>query len=158
MFPSMVLPPCMEIGCNGNVFWDTTNFSKNKIIFPLYLAGGLMWGSVMVYKCERWNASFNANDGKAQLVLEDHVACAYPVEPQYALANYRFHLSIHVTEDLESTMLTNGSGDSFSKKGHHLQCNSCMHSFKCTLDKSMCFKSYIFTAEGWQSRQMDFII
>lgn len=75
---------------------------------------------MIVYKCGNCNASFNGNDGCFLARLDDHIAAAYPVEPRHALTNYRFHLSIDVTEDLESTMLTNGSGDSFSKKNEQV--------------------------------------
>jgi hypothetical protein len=109
MFPNIVLPKCMERGCGGTLTRDRTNFSKNKTLFPVFVSGGLpMWGSVMVYRCECCNASFNGNDGCFLASLDDHIASTYPVEPRYALANYRFHLSIDLTEELESTMLTNG--------------------------------------------------
>ena len=125
MFPDIVLPKCMERGCAGTLLRDRTNFSKNKTLFPVFVSGGLpMWGSVMVYKCESCHASWNGNDGCFLAQLDDHIASAYPVEPRYALANYRFHLSIDLTEELESIMLSNGSGDAFSKRLHRSQCNS----------------------------------
>ena len=122
MFPGMVLPVCMEVGCNGTLSRDRSNFSKNKKLFPVFTADGMvMWGSYMMYKCQLCQSIFNANDGCFLSRLDDHVAASYPVEPRYALANYRFHLSVELTEDLRSTMLSNGSGDSFSAKLHHFQ-------------------------------------
>jgi hypothetical protein len=114
----------MEIGCGGILVHDRSNFSKNKKLFPVFTTGGIvMWGSFMIYKCLKCHSTFNGNDGCFLSRLDDDVAAAYPVEPRYALANYRFHLSTDLTNDLRSTLLSNGSGDSFSAKLHHYQGN-----------------------------------
>lgn len=150
MFPDIVLPACMEPGCDGKLSRDRTNFSKNKTLFPVFIPGGLpMWGSIMVYKCKKCSSSFNANDGCFLARLDDHISSAYPVEPRYALCNYRFHLSIDVTEDLESTMLTNGSGDSFSKKMHRSQCNKFKRVIRTYASKAHMCKMKGGTPDEW---------
>ena len=137
MFPGMQLPRCMEIGCGGILVHDRSNFSKNKKLFPVFTTGGIvMWGSFMTYKCLQCQTSFNGNDGCFLAKLDDDIADAYPVEPRYALANYRFHLSTDLTEDLRSTMLSNGSGDSFCAKLHHYQGHRFSHLVKTYASKA----------------------
>ncbi len=99
-----------------------------------------MWGSFMIYKCLVCHSAFNANDGCFLARLDDHISAAYPVEPRYALANYCFHLSFDLTEDLRSTMLTNGSGDSFSAKLHHAQGSRFSQLIRTYASKAKCSK------------------
>lgn len=122
MFRDFTMPKCMETGCSGDLVRERSNFSKNRKLFPVYISGGIpMWGSCMLYKCHRCKTLFSANDGCFLAKLDEDIASSYPVLARYALANYRFHLSVDVTEQLEWAMLTYGGGDSFSRQLHRSQ-------------------------------------
>ena len=123
MFEDFTMPTCMEKGCHGSLVRDRSNFSKNKTLFPVFTSmGGMpMWGSCMSYKCRACKTLFSANDGCFLAKLDDDIASAYPVAARYALSNYRFHLSMDLTEQLEWAMLTYGGGDSFSRQLHRSQ-------------------------------------
>jgi hypothetical protein len=79
---------------------------------------------------------FNGNDASLLATLDPHVAQEYPVVPRYALSNFRFHLSFDATDDLESEILTTGSGDNFMKKLHTRQGTSYTRMVSTYISKS----------------------
>jgi len=69
--------------CNKGVFLknDRTNFSKNKIIFPIFVIDGPpLWCMAMSMTCPccRWRV--NGNDGETLCQLPGFARASYPVE------------------------------------------------------------------------------
>jgi hypothetical protein len=109
-FPGIQLP-CPNSNCNGRLKKDRTNFSKNKVLFPIFaLDGPPSWAIVMKYKCPCCNQCTQGNSGELLSMLPPHVAALYPVEPKYALPTATSHLNKNVTVPMELLMPTYANG------------------------------------------------
>jgi hypothetical protein len=96
---------------------DRTNFSKNKLLFPIFgLEGKTAWGMVMSMTCPKCKTRINANDGAVLASIPSYAATAYPVQSNFALSNKNCHLGRSATDvfDLLS-MPIYGNGDLCSR-------------------------------------------
>ena len=119
-FPNLPLPcPLCKSNDAGptlgpTLVHDRTNFSKNRLLFPLWNKSGLpSWCIVMHYKCEKCQSRFQGNDGRILANLPEYASGSYPVLPRYASGT--FHLHQDLTDDLESVMRTYGNAKMFSE-------------------------------------------
>mgnify|MGYP007080245424 CR=1 FL=1 len=99
--------------CCGTVLRnERSNFSKNKILFPLFgLEGPPMWCIVRPMSCRSCKYRGAANVGEVLCQLPPHVRAAYPVETKYALGNKNSHLSQSATGVMDLLMPTYGNGE-----------------------------------------------
>jgi len=102
--------------CHGaNLVNDRTNFSKNKLLFPIFgIEGPPTWCMVMSMTCPRCKRRHMANDGKILSQIPAHAAVAYPVESKYALAK-NCHISREATQVFDVLMTTYDNGDLCSR-------------------------------------------
>jgi hypothetical protein len=71
---------------------DRTNFSKKKLLFPIWSNSGLpTWCVLMNYKCEHCKTCYAANNGRLLSLLPSDVSSAYPVLPRYAAGQFHPH-------------------------------------------------------------------
>jgi hypothetical protein len=105
--------PCPS--CNkGNLQHDRSSFSHNGTIFPVLMkSGDTMWGSVMWYECPECKKRWAGNDQEVLGALTERVSQSYPVEPRYATGS--FHLSVDVSDDVDSLMKTYGNGNMLAR-------------------------------------------
>ena len=108
---------CPEINCDGRLCGDRTNFSKNKLLFPIYEVTGVpSWAMVMSMKCSCCNRRYNANDGQILAGIPAHIVSAYPVEHRFALANRNCHVGRTSTANvIDLLMTTYANGDLCSR-------------------------------------------
>jgi len=110
----------LDIKCPGcqraNLLNDRTNYSKNKVLFPIFnLHGAPSWCMVMSMTCPCCRRRYASNDGAILVQIPQYAALAYPVESKYALPNKNCHLGRSVTDILDMLMPTYGNGDLCSR-------------------------------------------
>ena len=103
--------------CNKhNLANDRTNFSKNKLLFPIFgIDGPPQWCMVMHLHCPRCKQRYKSNDSEILWRLPAHVACQYPVDSRYAGSNKISHVSRTATDMFDLLMPTYGNGDLCSR-------------------------------------------
>ena len=110
--------PCTK--CDRGVLKnDRTNFSKNRVLFPMFgLDGAPMWCMVMSLTCPccRWRV--NANSCEVLCNLPAYARMAYPVDTKYAL-NKHSHIGRSATDVMDLLMPTYGNGDLCSRLLHN---------------------------------------
>ena len=95
---------------------DRTNFSKNKILFPIFvMEGPPLWCMVMSMTCPACKYRVDSNSGEILKDLPAHMRSSYPVEPKYAFNNRNCHLGRTATETFDLLMTTYGNGDLCSR-------------------------------------------
>ena len=95
---------------------DRTNYSKNKILFPIFgLDGAPQWAMVQSMTCSCCNARIPANSDEILCKLPAYARNTYPVESKYALENKNSHLAKSVTNVMDLLMPTYGNGDLISR-------------------------------------------
>ena len=106
--------PCLR--CNHGVLKnDRTNFSKNKILFPIFVIDGPPhWCMVQSMVCTRCKWRVNANNGELLASLPAYARQAYPVETKYAI-NKNSHIGRSATDVMDLLMPTYGNGDLCSR-------------------------------------------
>jgi len=113
----------LEIKCphcrNGVLQNDRTNFSKNKLLFPMFVIDGPpMWAMVMSMTCPCCRHRVNANASEILCNLPAYARAGYPVESKYAL-NKNSHLGVSATTVFDLLIPTYGNGDLCSRLLHH---------------------------------------
>jgi hypothetical protein len=105
-------PSCNQASlCN-----DRTNFSKNKLLFPIYtLQGAPQWCMVMSMTCPSCKSRHNANDAVILSRLPAYAMLAYPVDTRYALLCRNSHLGRDATNVFDQILPTYGNGDLCSR-------------------------------------------
>ena len=104
--------PC----CDGVMVNKRTNYSKNKILFPIFgIDGPPQWCMVQHMECSSCGAKFSANEAPILAGLPPYAAQAYPVETKYALSDKRSHLARSVTDILDLIMVTYTNGELCSR-------------------------------------------
>ena len=102
-------------GCNGHLINQRSNFSKNKILFPVFgLDGPPLWCIVRTLKCADCLTVYKANSGEILAQLPAYAAASYPVEPKYALSK-NSHLHKSATNVFDFLLTTYGNGDLCSR-------------------------------------------
>ena len=108
-------------GCRNSLSSDRSNFSKNKILFPMFrINGPPSWAIIQSMTCRCCRGRCAANDGRTLVQLPQHAALSYPVESKCALTNKNSHLGRCATDMLDMLMPTCGNGDLCSR----LLCNA----------------------------------
>lgn len=100
--------------CNQGVFLknDRTNFSKNKILFPIFVIDGPpLWCMIMSMTCPCCHWRVNTNDGEILCQLPGYARASYPVKTKYALSNKNCHIGLSATQVMDLIMPTYGNGD-----------------------------------------------
>ena len=106
--------PCPN--CNTPLENVRTNWSKNKVLFPMFdLEGPPTWAIVMVYKCPCCKATFDANEGAVLCKLPAFAANTYPVDPKFAQCRRNSHISRKATDVFDLLMTTYANGDLCSR-------------------------------------------
>jgi len=107
-------------GCDGaKLVNDRTNFSKNKLLFPVFgIDGPPSWCMVMSMRCTCCCRRYWANDGRILNQLPAHAAAAYPVESKCALQKH-CHISKEATAVFDILMTTYGNGNLCSRLLHN---------------------------------------
>ena len=109
----------LEVNCprcpSGVLYNDRTNFSKNKILFPIFsIEGPPQWCMVMSMVCQSCRGRYPANSDAVLRQLPAYARSAYPVDTKYALPK-NSHLSKSSTQLLDLLMPTYGNGDLCSR-------------------------------------------
>jgi hypothetical protein len=108
----VVCPKCKQCHLKN----DRTNFSKNKVLFPIFgLDGPPSWAMVMSMQCPSCKIRFSANDSTILCRLPAYASSFYPVDTRYALANKNCHLSRSATDIFDSILPTYGNADLCSR-------------------------------------------
>jgi len=95
---------------------DRTNFSKNKILFPIFvLDGPPQWCMVMSMKCNKCKARFDSNNSEILCKLPAYAMSAYPVDSKYATGNNNSHIGRDATNVFDLLLPTYGNGDLCSR-------------------------------------------
>ena len=95
---------------------DRTNYSKNKILFPVFvMEGPPLWCMVMSMVCPCCRSRINSNSGEILSKLPAYARVAYPVDTKYALENKNCHLGKSATNIMDLIMPTYGNGDLCSR-------------------------------------------
>jgi len=103
-------------GCRSALANDRTNFSKNKILFPIFhINGPPSWAIVQSMTCTRCRSRYEANNGRTLVQIPQYTALAYPVESKHALTNKNSHLGRSATDMLDLLMPTYGNGEFCSR-------------------------------------------
>ena len=115
----------LDIACprceRGVLKNDRTNFSKNKILFPVFVMDGPpLWCMVMSMVCTCRKTRMNSNSGELLCKLPAHARNAYPVETKYALENKNCHIGKTAMNIFDLLMPTNGNGDLCSRLLCHI--------------------------------------
>ena len=101
--------PCPS--CDGNLYNDRSNFSKNQTLFPVFgLDGAPLWCIVQSMLCRKCKRRFDANSSAVLLKLPAYVALTYPVATKYAFPNRNCHLNENATKVFDHLMLTYTNG------------------------------------------------
>ena len=103
IFPNLKLdcPNCHR----GPLLHYRTNFSKERLLFPLFDGTGAPTLCVLMkYKCQLCNVIISANNGRLLQSLPSNIRQVYPVEPRFA--HGRFHFAISASDDLQFLMRT----------------------------------------------------
>ena len=106
----------LDINCprceSGVLVNDRINFSKNKILFPIFVIDGPpIWSMVMSMTCPCCRACLQANSSEILCRLPGYARLSYPVELKYAIDNKNSHIGSSATAVFELLMLTYGNGD-----------------------------------------------
>ena len=109
----------LEISClrcpTGALENDCTNFSKNQMLFPIFiLEGPPQWAMVQSMTCRCCPFRVDANDGELLCSLPACARQAYPVETKYA-NNKHSHIGRSATDVMDLLMPTYGNGDLCSR-------------------------------------------
>jgi len=105
---------------------DRTNFSKNKLLFPIFVVDGPpLWCMVMSMTCPRCRHRSNSNSGETLSALPACARAAYPVETKCAL-NKNSHIGQSATAAFDLLMPTHGNGDLCSRLLYHATNRSCL--------------------------------
>ena len=97
---------------NGILINDRSNFSKNKILFPIFVAEGApSWCIVQSMTCPCCHSRLQANSGEILCRLPAYARSSYPVESKYALDNKNSHIGSTATAMMDLLMPTYGNGD-----------------------------------------------
>jgi hypothetical protein len=109
MFGVEIPCPCCGKAALSN---DRTNFSKNRILFPIFtLAGAPMWCMVMSMTCSNCEARYNANDSTVLCRLPAYAMHAYPVDVRFTVGNRNTHIAKDATDAFDLLLPTYGNGD-----------------------------------------------
>ena len=107
---------CPDQRCTGKLCNTRTNFSKNKVLFPIYtLDGAPAWCVVMTMECNCCKRKFVSNESDVLLEVPPHYSFHYPVDIKYALGRRNCHLAKLATQVFDSIMVTYGNGDLCSR-------------------------------------------
>ena len=108
-------------GCNVRLLKDRTNFSKNKVLFPIFhLDGPPSWSMNVVMMCPSCRGRCSSNDGETLVQLPARAASAHPVKSKHALQNRSCHIGRSTTDVFDALMTTHDNGDFCSR----LLCNA----------------------------------
>jgi len=100
----------------GTLQNDRTNFSKNKILFPIFdLDGPPSWAMVQSMVCVCCRVRMNANTDAVICQLPAYARNCYPVESKYAIPNKNCHIGRTATAVMDLLMPTYGNGDLCSR-------------------------------------------
>jgi len=115
----------LEVNCprcpTGIFANDRTNFSKNKILFPIFdLEGPPHWCMIMSMKCSCCRLRTYSNTDQVLCQLAACARASYPVETKYALAERNSHIGTLATQMFDLLMTTYGNGKLCSR----LLCNA----------------------------------
>jgi len=110
----------LEINCPrckaSNLTNDRTNFSKNKLLFPIFVIDGPpLWCMVMSMTCPCCRYRVDANTGEVLCSLPAYARNAYPVETKHAFDNKNLHIGQSATTVFDLLMTTHGNGDLCSR-------------------------------------------
>lgn len=98
---------------------DRTNFSKNKLLFPIFqIEGSPQWCVVMSMTCSCCKRRANANNGSVLAAMPSHAAAACPVTSTCALPK-NSHLGKLATDAFDFLMTTCGNGELCSGPLHN---------------------------------------
>jgi len=102
--------------CNRGILKnDRTNYSKNKILFPIFvMEGPPLWCMIQSMVCPCCKFRVNANNGELLCSLPAYARQAYPVETKYAI-NKHSHLGISVMDMMDLLMPIYRKGDLISR-------------------------------------------
>jgi len=105
--------PCCKASSMEN---DRTNFSKNKILFPIFvMEGPPLWCMVQSMVCPCCRYRTDANVGELLCLLPAYARNSYPVETKYCFDNKNAHIGRTATTVLDLLMTTCGNGDLCSR-------------------------------------------
>ena len=109
-------------GCDGaNLVNDRTNFSKNKLLFPIFeIDGPPSWCMIMSMTCPCCWRQHWANDGQMLTRLPAFATTSCPVETKCALSTKNCRICRGTTDVCGILMTTYGNGDLCSR----LLCNA----------------------------------
>jgi hypothetical protein len=97
---------------------DRSNFSKNKILFPIFtIDGPPMWCMIMSMVCPNTACRMRLNANSAEILaqLPEYARSAYPVESKYAEGYKHSHISRSATDVFDLLMTTYGNGELCSR-------------------------------------------
>jgi len=105
---------------------NRTNFSKNKILFPIYVIDGPPIWAIMIMSmtCSRCRHRVNSNVAEVLCTLPapsrtmSHARAAYPLETKHAL-NKNSHIGVSATTVFDLLMPMYGNGDFYSWLLYH---------------------------------------
>lgn len=99
---------------------DRSNFSKNKILFPIFVIDGPpLWCMVKPMECPCCFSKLASNCGEVLCQLPAYARNAYPVDTKYALEKKNSHLGKTATNMFDLLMPTYGNGDLCSRLLYH---------------------------------------
>jgi len=110
----------LEVQCpwcpTGALVNDRTNFSKNKMLFPIFdIDGPPSWPMVQSMVCRGCRVRTYANTDTVICQLLAYARTSYPVEPKFALSNKNCHIGRTATQAFDLLMPTYGNGDLCSR-------------------------------------------
>ena len=114
--------------CCGKAFKkERSHFSKNKILFPIFvMEGPPLWCIVRPMFCRSCKCRGGSNVGEILCYLPAHVCSSYPVDTKYALGNKNSHLGKSATNIFDLLMPTYGNGELCSHLLYNAINRSCM--------------------------------
>ena len=103
--------------CKGAVLRnDRTNFSKNKILHPIFgIDGPPQWCMIMAMQCPKCNLRFQSNDSSILCRVPAFAAYSYPVDSRYAGGHKNAHVARTATDAFDLLLPTHGNGDLCSR-------------------------------------------
>jgi len=106
---------CLRCG-RADLKNDRTNFSKNKILFPIFeIDGPPLWCMVQSMVCPRCKWRVNANSSEILCRLPAYARNSYPVETKCAFDAKNSHIGRSATAVMDLLMPTYGNGDLCSR-------------------------------------------
>jgi hypothetical protein len=86
--------PCGLASCDGILKEERSNFSKNKVLFPVFtIDGPPLWCITIRMICTKCKRSVKSHESEILSRLPMHVAAAYPVYSEWALPGRECHIS-----------------------------------------------------------------